>query len=315
MIKRTIYFGNPAYLSCRLDQLIVRLPAVENNTSLPDSFRKDAHTSIPIEDIGILILDNQQILISQGLIWKLLENNVAIISCDDKRHPAGLMLPLSGNTIQTERHKDQLNASIPLKKNLWKQTVRSKILNQATLLRTQNIEIDNMLRWADSVKSGDPNNFEARAAAYYWEKLFSHKIQSFTRDRDGLPPNNLLNYGYAVLRAIVARALVGSGLIPTVGIHHHNKYNAFCLADDIIEPYRPFVDLIVLDIMKNFDDYNQLNTKLKTKLLGIASADIYIDGENSPLIVGVNRTTTSLVNCFDGTQRNLLYPIFPKLHE
>jgi CRISPR-associated protein Cas1 len=308
MIKRTLYFSNPAYLSCKLGQLIVRLPEVENNSSLTDSFKKEAFASIPIEDIGIVMLDNQQIIITQGLIQNLLENNVAIVSCDSRRHPTGLMLPLEGNTIQSERYKSQIEASEPLKKNLWKQTVKSKILNQAALLKTQGIQIDNMLHWADSVKSGDPNNYEARAAAYYWVNLFGQYCKFFTREREGIPPNNLLNYGYAILRAIVARALVGSGLLPTLGIHHHNRYNAFCLADDIMEPYRPFVDVLVLDIVQSADDYSQLNPKLKAKLIGIASSDIMIGSENSPLMVGVARTTTSLVYCFEGVQRNLLYP-------
>jgi len=311
MIKRTLYFGNPAYLSCKLAQLIVQLPEVEKNTSLPDAFKKEAFASIPIEDIGVVLLDNQQIILTQGLIEKLLENNVAIISCDSKRHPLGLMLPLSGNTIQTERYRSQIEASEPLKKNLWRQTVKSKILNQATLLKTQGIQIENMLHWADSVKSGDPNNYEARAAAYYWANLFGQYCKFFTRERKGMPPNNLLNYGYAILRAIVARALVGSGLLPTFGIHHHNRYNAFCLADDIMEPYRPFLDTLVLNVVQSKDDYSQLNPKLKAKLLGIASSDIIIDGENSPLMVGITRTSTSLVRCLEGVQRNLHYPIFP----
>jgi CRISPR-associated protein Cas1 len=309
MIKRTLYFGNPAYLSCKLCQLIVRLPEVEKITTLPDAFKKEAFASIPIEDIGVVMFDNQQIIISQGLIEKLLENNVAIIACDSKRHPAGLMLPLSGNTIQTERYKNQINASGPLKKNLWKQTVRCKIINQAALLKTQGVQIDNMLHWADCVKSGDSNNYEARAAAYYWSKLFGPHCISFTREREGMPPNNLLNYGYAILRAIVARALVGSGLLPTLGIHHHNRYNAFCLADDILEPYRPYVDSIVIKIVHGKEDYCELNTKLKVKLLEIASADVVIDDETSPLMVGIHRTTNSLVKCFGGDQRSLLYPL------
>jgi len=308
MIKRTLYFGNPAYLSCKLAQLIVRLPEVEKNASLPEVFKKEAFASIPIEDLGIVLLDNQQIIITQGPIEKLLENNVAIISCDSKRHPLGLMLPLTGNTIQTERYKSQIEASEPLKKNLWKQTVMCKIRNQAALLKMQGIQIDNMLHWADSVKSGDPSNYEARAAAYYWSKLFGNYCTSFTREREGAPPNNLLNYGYAILRAIVARALVSSGLFPTLGIHHHNRYNAFCLADDILEPFRPLVDSIILNVIHSGDDYCELNPKLKAKLLEIASYDIMIDGEISPLMIGINRTTTSLVRCFEGVQRNLLYP-------
>ena len=313
MIKRTLYFGNPVYLSKNLEQLVIRLPEVEKNETIPSAFKKNAHTTIPIEDIGIVVLDNQQITISQGLIDSLLENNVAIISCDKTHHPTGLMIPLCGNKIQTERFKAQIEASEPLKKQLWQQTIKAKIRNQASLLKQQNVEIKNMLYWADSVTSGDTENHEARAAAYYWKNLFSPKLD-FRRDRDGLPPNNLLNYGYAILRATVARGLVSSGLLPTLGIFHRNKYNAYCLADDIMEPYRPFVDKIVLDIIKVMP-YEQLETsvseltpELKKQLLIIPAIDIKIDGERSPLMVGLQRTTSSLVKCFEGNNRKLIYP-------
>ena len=239
MIKSTLYFGNPAYLSLRNNQLIIRLPEVEKNDTLPDSFKRDTVRSKPIEDIGVVVLDHKQITITSGVLEALLENNCAIITCDCKSMPVGLMLPLCGNTTQNERFRDQLDASLPLKKQLWQQTVKMKIENQATVLsKSRNCEIKNMRVWANDVRSGDPDNLEARAAAYYWKNLFP-KIEGFTRDREGIPPNNLLNYGYAILRAVVARGLVSSGLLPTLGIHHHNRYNAYCLADDIMEPYRP----------------------------------------------------------------------------
>ena len=172
MIKRTLYFGNPAYLSTTLDQLIVRLPEVENNDTLPESFKKEAKATIPIEDIGIVILDHQQIIISQSLMAKLLDNNVAFITCNATHHPTGLMLNLDGNSLQSQRFKAQLEATEPLKKQLWQQTIKAKIMNQALLLRNQGYEIDNMLRWVDRVKSGDPENLEGRAAAWYWGRVF-----------------------------------------------------------------------------------------------------------------------------------------------
>jgi CRISP-associated protein Cas1 len=307
MIKRTLYFGNPSYLHMRNDQLLVRLPEVEKNTELPEHFKKEAVASIPIEDIGVVVLDHKQITVSHALLASLLDNNCAVISCDDTHHPAGLMMPLCGNKLQSERFRVQVEASVPLKKQLWQQTISAKIRNQASLLKKQGVEIKNMLFWSESVKSGDSENHEARAAAYYWKNLFPAEL-NFFRERFGQPPNNLLNYGYAILRALVARALVSSGLLPTLGIHHHNKYNAFCLADDIMEPFRPFVDAIVLRIIRDGQDFHELGPSLKKELLEITSADIIIEKEKSPLMVGVQRTTASLVKCFEGSSRKVLFP-------
>ena len=226
MIKKTLYFGNPAYLSLKNSQLVIRLPEVERNDKLPESFKSRAVKVIPIEDIGVVVLDNKQITLTHGLMEKLLENNCALITCNSKRMPYGLMLPLACNTTQTERYRNQIEASLPLKKQLWQQTVEAKIKNQAHVLSTTTgIVVKNMHKWRSDVKSGDPDNYEARAAVYYWANLFP-SIDGFVRSREGDPPNNLLNYGYAVLRAIVARSLVASGLLPTLGIHHRSKYNA-----------------------------------------------------------------------------------------
>jgi CRISPR-associated protein Cas1 len=295
MIKRTLYFGNPAYLSTNLDQVVIKLPDT------------DEKKTIPIEDTGIVILDNQQISISQALIAKLLENNVALITCDASHHPSGLMLNLDGHTLQSQKFKDQLSASKPLLKQLWQQTIVTKIENQANLLSLQNIEVDNMKRWMLDVKSGDTSNREARAAVFYWSKLFK-QLPDFTRNRYGEAPNNLLNYGYAILRAIVARSLVGSGLLPTLGIFHKNQYNAYCLADDIMEPYRPFVDQLVLKIIDNNEYVEELNPSLKKELLQIPTLDVEIDGQTSPLMIAVQRTTTSLAKCYAGEIRKILYP-------
>lgn len=230
MIKKTLYFGNPIYLSLRNAQLVLRIPDV-------DKTEEYVERTIPIEDIGIVVLDNRRITITTGAMEALLDNNCAVITCDSTNMPVGMMMPLSGNTIQNERFRDQLDASLPLKKQLWQQTVRQKILNQASLLhKSTGAVVKNMQAWANDVRSGDPDNYEARAASYYWRNLFP-SIPNFVRGREGEPPNNLLNYGYAILRACVARGLVGSGLLPTLGIHHHNRYNAYCLADDIMEPY------------------------------------------------------------------------------
>ena len=279
---------------------------------MPDFDVPDAFTTIrtiPIEDIGVIIIDHPQITITQALMAFLLNNSCAIITCDEKHLPVGLLLPLSGNTIQNERFRSQLDASLPLQKQLWQQTVQRKIQNQESMLYySTGKRHNNMAVWSESVRSGDPDNLEARAAAYYWKSLFPDN-SCFIRGRFEDDPNNLLNYGYAILRAVVARSLVGGGLLPTIGIHHHNRYNAYCLADDIMEPYRPFVDKIVFDVLKQ--GYGtELNKKLKQKLLSIPTSEVLIEGIRHPLMIAVSQTTSSLVKCFNGECRKIIYPIF-----
>ncbi len=308
MIKKTLYFGNPVYLSLKNEQLLIRLPEVVKNETLPESFKQNAEITKPIEDIGVIVLDNKQITITSGVLEALLENNCAVITCDSKSMPTGLMLPLYGNTTQNERFRHQLSASQPLVKQLWQQTIKAKIDNQATALaKCTKEEFKCMRVWANEVKSGDSDNMEARAAAFYWRNLFD--IEGFTRDRNGIPPNNLLNYGYAILRAVVARALVTSGLLPTLGIHHHNRYNAYCLADDIMEPYRPFVDKLVYSIVMSGVDIEELTKELKAQLLTIPTLDVIVSGKRSPLMVAVAQTTASLYKCFSGEQRKIIYPV------
>ena len=307
MIKKTLYFGNPAYLSLRDAQLVIKLPEVVKNNTLPEHFKQKTEVTKPIEDIGVLVLDNKQITVTSGVLDALLENNCAVITCDSKSMPVGLMLPLYGNTTQNERFRHQLDASLPLKKQLWQQTIKVKIENQAAVLKKYaGSEIRCMKVWASEVKSGDSENMEARAAAYYWKNLFS--IDGFTRDREGIPPNNLLNYGYAILRAIVARGLVSSGLLPTLGVHHHNRYNAYCLADDIMEPYRPYVDELVCQIIESGMEYEVLTKEIKGRLLTIPTLEVTISGKRSPLMVAVGQTTASLYKCFSGELRKISYP-------
>ena len=307
MIKKTLYFGNPVYLSLKNAQLVIKLPEVVKNDTLPESFKRTSEVTKPIEDIGVVVLDHKQITITSGVLEALLENNCAIITCDSKSMPIGLMLPLYGNTTQNERFRQQLDASLPLMKQLWQQTIKAKIENQAVVLKEySDVETKCMNVWAADVKSGDSNNLEARAAAYYWKNLF--QIEGFTRDRDGIPPNNLLNYGYAILRAVVAHGVVVSGLLPTLGIHHHNRYNAYCLADDIMEPYRPYVDRLVCGMIKQGVDYTELTKELKGQLLTIPVLETHIAGKRSPLMVAVGQTTASLYKCFSGELRKISYP-------
>lgn len=297
MIKKTLCFTNPAYLCLRNGQLVIQMPET-----------KTSECTIPIEDIGVVVLDNKRITITTGAMEALLENNTALITCDSRSMPTGLLLPLYGNTLQNERFRYQLDASLPLRKQLWQQTIKQKIANQEVVLRTHtDSETRCMKAWVEDVRSGDADNIEARAAAYYWRNLFP-EIPNFVRGREEEPPNNLLNYGYAILRAVIARSLVGSGLLPTLGIHHHNRYNAYCLADDIMEPYRPYVDELVIKIIGNYKYYEVLNKELKAELLSIPVIDVNIDGKRSPLMVAATQTTASLYKCFSGELRKISYP-------
>lgn len=296
MIKRTLYFGNPAYLCTRNEQLVIEMQDTGETKQAP------------IEDIGVLILDHQQITITQALLAKLLANNTALITCDQTHHPTGLMLNLDGHTLQSRKFQAQVEASAPLKKQLWQQTVMAKIQNQAALLEAEQAPAKLLHQYAKEVKSGDSDNHEAKAAAYYWKHIFPPFL-GFTRERYGLPPNNLLNYGYAILRAVVARALTGAGLLPTLGIFHRNQYNAYCLADDIMEPYRPFVDKVVCRIVSMNGQYLELTPDMKKELLGVPAMDVQIDGQKSPLMNAVQRTAASLGKCFEGAARKILYPV------
>ena len=309
MVKKTLYFGNPAYLSLRNGQMVFRLPQVEKNDTVSFTFKKEAERTFPIEDLGVIILDDKQITVTQGLLECLAENNCAVITCDSTHHPSGLLLSMEGNTLLGERSRLQVECSKPLRKQLWQQTVQAKIANQAANLeRLVHVENRNMLAWVGQVRSDDADNLEARAAAYYWKSIFP-EFPYFVRGRFEEPPNNLLNYGYAILRAVVARSLVATGLLPSLGIHHHNKYNAYCLADDIMEPYRPLIDGVVRHMITSYDDIGELTVDMKRDLLSIPTLDVSINGQNRPLMVAVDQTTSSLLKCFSGESKYLIYPV------
>jgi len=303
MIKRMLCIENPCHLKCKNDQLVVSYEHIKGYETLPEK-------TIPIEDIGMLVLEHQQITISHYLLDKLLGNNASVVTCNETRHPSGMMLSLEGNTIQSERFRAQIEASEPLKKQLWQQTVKAKITNQSVVFCKWDIKNNLLINLAQSVKSGDTDNNEAKAAVYYWSNLFP-PAWMFFRKREGPPPNNLLNYGYAILRATVARGIVGAGLLPTLGIHHRNRYNAYCLADDIMEPYRPFVDMIVRKIIHDTSNVETLTKELKVQLLNVPSVDVLIEDQKRPLMIAAQRTAASLAKCFSGEQRKILYPEMP----
>ena len=294
MLKRTIYFSNPAHLSLKDGQLIYQPIDGEIKT-------------VPVEDLGFVVIENMQISATIPLLNALIENNVAVIFCNEKHLPASMLLNLDGHSIQTELFAHQINASLPLKKNLWKQTIEAKIRNQAKLLQKLGKEEKGLIALSRSIKSGDSDNREGQAARIYWNQLFG---KEFTRDRFGASPNMLLNYGYTVLRAAIARGLTGSGLLPTLGIFHHNRYNSFCLADDIMEPFRPFVDRYVFDIYSQKPDVFILDTEDKLRLLDVLGSDVVLNKLMRPLLIAVSYTTTSLARCFSGETSKILYPEF-----
>lgn len=302
MIKRTIHIGSPCRLFTQNKQLVIQYNHVKGQEEMEDK-------SVPIEDIGYLILEHRQITLSHPLINELLKNNAALISCNETLHPTGLLLNLDGNDTQSEKFRAQLDATEPLKKNLWQQTIMAKITNQAGVLAYWNIENTFLKSCSRQVKSGDTDNREATASYYYWQNLFP-PVWNFYRKRDGEPPNNLLNYGYAILRAVVARSLVGSGLLPTLGIFHRNRYNAYCLADDIMEPYRPYVDFTVRKIIDRTSVVQELTKELKAELLGIPAMDVEIEGKMRPLMIAVQQSTSGLCKCFLGEMRKIPYPTF-----
>jgi len=290
MLKKTLFFGNKASIHTKLEQLQIKTEQRE--------------TTVPIEDIGFLVIEHPEIFISIPTLSKLVENNVAVVFCNQKHMPSSMLLNLDGHHLQQEQFKNQINATVPLKKQLWQQTIKTKISNQCQLLEREKKPFEVMHFHESKVLSGDTENREGAAAAHYWKHLFDFP---FKRERFGAYPNLFLNYGYIILRAAMARALSGSGLLCTLGIHHHNKYNTFCLADDMMEPYRPLVDAKVLEIIKEFET-QELTIEIKTALLGVLTQTVYFEDMKSPLMVALSRTASSLQQCYAGTNKKINYP-------
>lgn len=293
MLKRALFFSTPYHLSLKDNQMVV------NTKEMPDIKK-----TIPIEDIGFVVLEHQQTSITLPLLNALSDNNVAVIICGENRMPNAMLMNLDSNSTQCESFRTQIEASEPLKKGIWKQVIEAKIRNQAALLNKLGKDGDKLKPYYSNVKSGDSDNREGIAAKIYWNELFG---DGFMRHRDGIAPNNLLNYGYTLLRAAVARALMGSGLLPAFGIFHRNRYNAFPLADDIMEPYRPYVDEIVYHMYIN--GMTDLNKDAKSQLLHILFTDTIFSKVTRPLDIGLTMTTASLAKCFMGTGKKIIYPL------
>jgi CRISPR-associated protein Cas1 len=290
MLKKTILIENKSSISAKNLQLIIKSEIRES--------------SIPIEEIGFLVLDHPETYLSIPAMNLLVENNTALIICSTNHLPNGMFLNLNSHHIQQEIFKNQIEASLPLKKQLWQQTIIEKITNQGILLEKIEKTRNQFDFLAYKVLSGDTTNMEGVAASQYWKRFFE---MGFKRERFGDYPNNFLNYGYAILRAATARALSGSGLLNTLGIHHKSKYNPFALADDIMEPFRPIVDEVVLNIIQNYEE-QELNTKIKTELLQILTRTVYFKTEKSPLMIALQKTASSLQQCYTGERKKIKYP-------
>jgi CRISPR-associated protein Cas1 len=294
MIKRTLFISNPYHLSLKNKQLLI---SAGNGIAVGTA---------PVEDVGFIVLDHPQISFTMKLVEELSEHNVAMVFCDSKHMPSSMLLPLDSHHIQNELFRSQISSSEPLKKNLWKQTIESKIKNQANLLEKLGKNSKQLKVLAKNIKSGDSDNREGFAARIYWTALLG---KEFVRDRYGAPPNPFLNYGYILLRSAVARALAGSGLLATLGIFHRNRYNAFCLADDIMEPYRPYVDELVFHIHLKYPGTVMLEKEHKAELLQLLTCDVMIGENKRPLMIALSQTTASLARCFSGEQRLITYPV------
>jgi CRISPR-associated protein Cas1 len=302
MIKKIVEISRErTSLSIKYGQLLIKQDGQEAN-------------SIPCEDVGVLLVDNQATNYTHSVFTELLKYGAAVVLCDGNHLPAGMLLPIEANTIQTERYAKQVNAKEPVKKKLWQQIVRAKIRHQAKLIKdgTQTYKVLNAM--ISRVRSGDPDNIEAQASKRFWQAYIqgigstSSTLADFRRDAEGKPPNNLLNYGYIVVRAAVARAICSAGLLPSVGLHHRNRYNAFCLADDLVEPFRGYVEAKVREIVQSGEDYEELTQAIKARLLEVLYEEVEIAGYKGPLMVGLHRTAASLMRCFAGEQKEIDLP-------
>ncbi|NLX13198.1 MAG: type II CRISPR-associated endonuclease Cas1 [Phycisphaerales bacterium] len=296
MIKRTLEISRePAHLAVKLDQLLIQRPEADPRTA----------ASVPCEDIGLVMVDHPQTTYSHAALARLMDFGAAVVLCGRNHLPAGILLPFSSHSEVVWRIDDQVSAAKPLRKRLWRQIVQAKVRAQAFNLSEESPARAKLLALAGEVKSGDPANVEAQAAKIYWSVWLGAE-RPFRRDPDGDGLNALLNYGYAILRAAVARALVAAGLHPALGLHHSNRANAFCLADDLVEPIRPLADARVRELAEW--GKNALDQSVKAQLLQLLVAEVRTDGQTGPLMVGLHRTVSSLVQCYRGTEKRLLFP-------
>ncbi len=294
MIKKIIEISQArTHLSIRYGQLVLKREG-------------EQISSIPCEDVGVLLVDHRGITYTHSVFTELLKNGAAIVLCGENHHPSGMFLPIESNSVQTERYRNQIEAKEPVKKRLWQQIIRVKIRHQAKLVKEDEVTYRALKILAKKVRSGDPDNIEARVSKKFWNSFFED--ESFRRDINGPSPNNMLNYGYMVMRAAVARAICSAGLLPSLGLHHRNRYNAFCLADDVLEPFRGFVEARVKQLYEGGEGTEDLGQYVKARLLDVLYEEVNIAGFKGPLMVGLHRTAASLYRVFAGEQEKIELP-------
>lgn len=298
MTKRILFIENPCYLNVTNKQFTIK------------NLLSQKISTIPIEDIDVVLLDNQQITITNPLIQECYKQNIALISCDEKHMPLGITIPFDGNSLQHERLELQISTSQKLKDKIWKQIIISKINNQANVFKILNKEHKFLINCFNKVQTADKTNREAIASAYYWKNIFKPKINNFIRDKNGLYPNDLLNYGYSILRSIITKNIVSTGLNPSLGIFHKNKFNVFCLSDDLIEPFRPFIDNIVYDIINESENENSkfLNRKNKEKLIKVVTTKVLFKEQNMTLGQCVQNVVNDFLLVLKKEKDVLLFP-------
>ena len=291
MIKRVVEISTPSYLHVEHAQLVVERDG-------------ERAGQVPIEDLGVLVLDNPGAVASQGLLAACAERNAVVVICDAKHQPSAVLLPLQGHSVQAETIRAQTAMTLPQRKRLWQQIVQAKITAQAKALRTCTGADAPLPALIPRVRSGDPDNIEAQAARAYWQRLFG---PSFRRDRSADGANALLNYGYAILRAGTARAVCAAGLHPSIGLHHHNRYDALCLASDLMEPLRPVVDRRVYAIVSG-NAQAVVDKESKAALLGALNENVDFGGRDFPLLTALQRLAVSLRGAATGVRRTLEIP-------
>ena len=294
MIRKVVEFATPGTrLSVANRQLVIERPEV-------------AKATLPIEDLGVVIVDNLQTVYTHAVLTELMAAGATLIVSDEYHLPAGMLLPLDAHTTQTESHRAQAEASEPIKKQAWQALIVAKLAQQAAVLSHFTGADAGLGELAKRVRSGDAENLEAQGAQRYWPVLFG---KSFRRHREGKPPNDLLNYGYAVLRAATARAIVAAGLIPTLGVHHRHRANPFCLADDLIEPYRPYVDWRAKTLCAESDTPPRIDEKpVRAALLSLFNETVVVGGKRSPILLALHASAASLARALTGGERTLALP-------
>ena len=292
MIKRIVEISNPSFLHLKNRQMIIEQDGLEV-------------AQVPIEDLGVLILSHLAITHTQQLLCACWQNNVVVVGCDERYMPGAVLIPLDGHSLQAKTLSVQIEATEPTKKRLWAAIVKAKIREQAKVLKSVNRDAAGLLHYPAKVKSGDPENIEAQAARIYWGRLFG---ASFRRDRDDPGINAMLNYGYAVMRSAVARAVIGAGLTPALGIHHRNQYNSFALVDDLIEPLRPLIDVKVHELVQLSSEEPELNPSTKRELVSVLGWNINLKDRPWPLLVALTHYAASVRDVLAGERRDADIP-------